>query len=98
MSYVPPSLRKPYKPSVPIWGRTILYWRIVLCCRGCAATVARSAEQQQKLLSAMDHYKAMVANAWLAARQQNKGMNRMARKIKRLRAEVVRLKSLVKED
>lgn len=87
MRQLPPD-PKPYKPIVPRWGRTFLYWRIMLCCRHCEETVARSSETQERLIANADRWKGYLFDAWTAARQQNKGMNRMARKIKRLQAEL----------
>lgn len=83
----------PYRPLIPRWGKTVLYWRIVFCCRKCEQTVARSAEKQEHLIGLTNMYKARLFEAWKAARQQNKGMNRMARKIKRLQAELAALKA-----
>ncbi len=92
MRQLPPD-PKPYKPIVPRWGRTVLYWRIMFCCRHCEEVVARSAETQERLIGHANRWKGYLFDAWTAARQQNKGMNRMARKIKRLETELAALKA-----
>jgi hypothetical protein len=93
--YVPAILRKPYRPLIPRKGLTILYWRIVLCCRSCEQVVADSAKAQIRAHAAADNYRAMLLDAYIARRQLSKGMQRQARRLKRLRAENLKLRESI---
>jgi hypothetical protein len=44
--------------------------------------------QYEKALQSSDFYKGLLFDAWKSLAQQQKGMRRMARKIKRLQARV----------
>lgn len=50
---------------------------------------------QERAIARKDFAEARLGEAWKGAKQQNKGMNRMARKIKRLQTENKRLMGVI---
>ena len=75
----------------PAYGFTVWRWRILLCCRRCEETTRLSFKNMESINAKKNLYKGMLADAYKSARQQTKGMQRMARKIKRLEAKLEKL-------
>jgi hypothetical protein len=72
----------------PIYGFTIWRWRILLCCRRCKETTELCFRNMEAVHARMNVYKAQCYDNIVSRRQQTKGMQRMARKIKRLEAKL----------
>lgn len=73
----------------------VFNWAIIFRCRSCRAIVENGMQIQKRVMEDRDMYKAMLFDAYKGAASQTKGMQRMARKIKRLKAEVKHLEMLL---
>jgi hypothetical protein len=67
---------------------TVFNWRILFRCRNCHAIAANSMAIQTKCNHERDWYKGLLFEAWKSRAGQTRGMQRMARKIKALKAEL----------